>query len=160
MFSAFSYVGCVQFSTDGKYLVTACERTVQIYDTKTGAKIWFGPFLVDGPLALTLSLLHSGLVHETMNVRIYSVCFSPDGKLLATGAEDRVVRVSSRIIILAIVIAVIIIFGANAQHRMVFGTLDLGYRQEANLQNIPGSHRYSPLGHFLVGWGVGSLWVK
>ena len=54
---------------------------------------------------------------------------------------------------------VIIVFGANAQHRMTFGTLDLGYRQEANLQNIPGSHRYSPLGHFLIGWGVDSLWV-
>ena len=156
----FSAVWCVRFSADGEYLATACERTARIYDAKTGAKIWFGPFLVDGPLALTSSLLHSGLVHETMSVSIYSVCFSPDGKLLATGALDRAVRVSSRIIILAIVIAVIIIFGANLQHRMTFGTLDLGYRQEADLQNISGSHRYSPLGHFLVGWGVGFLWVR
>ena len=138
MFSAFSYVRCVQFSADGEYLATACEWTAQIYDTKTGAKIWFGPFLVDGPLALTSSLLHSGLVHGTMS--IYSVCFSPDGKLLATGADDGVVRVSSRITILAIVIAVIIIFGANAQHGMIFGALDLGYCQGGNLQNIPGSH--------------------
>ena len=91
---------------------------------------------------------------------ILSVCFSPDGKLLATGAVDGAVRVSSRITILAIVIAVIIIFGANAQHGMIFGALDLGYRQGGNLQNIPGSHRHSPLGHFLVGWGVGSLWVR
>ena len=93
-----------------------------------------------------------------MSGNICSVCFSPDGKLLATGAVDGAVRVSSRIT-LAIVIAVTIIVGANLQHRMTFGTLDLGYRQEANLQNIPGSHRYSPLGHFLVGWGVGFLWV-
>ena len=154
----FSYVWCIRFSADGEYLATACEKTVQIYDTKTGVKIWFGSFFVDGPLALTSSLLHSGLVHETMGVSIYSVRFSPDGKLLATGAVDGAVRVSSRIT-LAIVIAVIIIFGANLQHRMTFGTLDLGYRQEANLQNIQGSHQGSPLGHFLVGWEVGFLWV-
>jgi len=93
-----------------------------------------------GPLGLTPSLLHSDLVPKTPGGRVYSVSFSPDGKLLATGAEDGVVRVSSRIIILATVIAVIIIFGANAQNRMIFGALDLGYRQEANLQNIRESH--------------------
>jgi len=48
MFSAFRSVWCVQFSADSKYLATACKNAVQIYDTKTGAKIWFGPFLVDG----------------------------------------------------------------------------------------------------------------
>ena len=43
---------------------------------------------------------------------------------------------------------------------MIFGALDLGYRKEANLQDILWSYRYSPLGHFLVGWGVGFLWVR
>ena len=112
-----------------------------------------------GPLALTSSLLHSALVHGTTSKAIMSISFSPDAKLLATGAEDGVVRVSSRIIILAIVIVVIIVFEANAQHRMIFGALDLGYRRETYLQNIQGSHRVNPLGHFLVGWGVGFLWV-
>jgi len=42
---------------------------------------------------------------------------------------------------------------------MIPGALDLGYRQEANLQNIQGSYQDSPLGHYLVGWGVGFLWV-
>jgi glucose repression regulatory protein TUP1 len=35
-----SVVCCVRFSADGKYLATGCNRTAQIYDTKTGAKTW------------------------------------------------------------------------------------------------------------------------
>ena len=93
-----------------------------------------------GPLALTSSLLHSVLVHETISRAIRGISFSPDDKLLATGAEDRVIRVSSRTFMSAIIIVVIIVFEANAQHRMIFGALDLGYRREANLQNIRGSH--------------------
>ena len=50
------------------------------------------------PLALTRSLLDSVLVDETADntndLYIRSVCFSPDGKLLATGAEDKTIRVS------------------------------------------------------------------
>jgi WD40 repeat protein len=36
-------VCCVRFSSDGKYLATGCNKTAQIYDTKTGAKTWFVP---------------------------------------------------------------------------------------------------------------------
>ncbi|KAG8730767.1 general transcription repressor [Ceratobasidium sp. 428] len=35
-----SVVCCVRFSQDGKYLATGCNRSAQIYDTKTGAKTW------------------------------------------------------------------------------------------------------------------------
>jgi general transcriptional corepressor TUP1 len=35
-----SVVCCVRFSADGKYLATGCNRTTQIYDTKTGQKTW------------------------------------------------------------------------------------------------------------------------
>ena len=35
-----SVVCCVRFSADGKFLATGCNRTAQIYDTKTGLKIW------------------------------------------------------------------------------------------------------------------------
>lgn len=35
-----SVVCCVRFSADGKYLATGCNRTAQIYDVKSGAKIW------------------------------------------------------------------------------------------------------------------------
>jgi len=77
--------------------------------------------LVDGALALTPSLLHSVLVDETADytgvLYIWDVSFSPDGKLLATAAKDGVIRVSSRTFMLAIVIAVIVTFEPNAQHR-------------------------------------------
>ena len=47
MFPAFSSITIsVRFSADGKYLATGCYPAAQIYDTETGAKIWFGLFLV------------------------------------------------------------------------------------------------------------------
>lgn len=46
----------------------------------------------------TITLSHSVLLDETTtrtgDLYIRSICFSPDGKLLATGAEDRQIRVS------------------------------------------------------------------
>lgn len=72
-------VCCVKFSQDGKWLATGCNRTAQIYDTKTGAK--------------TCVLLDESAT-RTGDLYIRSICFSPDGKFLATGAEDRQIRVS------------------------------------------------------------------
>jgi len=112
-----------------------------------------------GPPALTPLLLHSVLVDETENRSLkWSVCFSPDGKLLATAAKDGVVRVSFRISMLAIVIAVTIF--ENAQHSANFDALDLGHCQEANPQQISGSHRGGILGRFLVGREIPRLWVE
>ena len=52
---------------------------------------------VDGTPGSDTSLLHSVLFDETTDgYRNWSVCFSPDGKLLATAAGDGVVRVSWR----------------------------------------------------------------
>ncbi|KIO26049.1 hypothetical protein M407DRAFT_75012 [Tulasnella calospora MUT 4182] len=73
-----SVVCCVRFSADGKFLATGCNRTAQIYDTKTGAK------------TCTLS---DETVTKNGDLYIRSVCFSPDGKLLATGAEDKQIRI-------------------------------------------------------------------
>ncbi|KAG6907765.1 hypothetical protein DXG01_007478 [Tephrocybe rancida] len=73
-----SVVCCVQFSLDGKYLATGCNRTAQIYDVKTGAKI---------------CVLADDSVGKSGDLYIRSVRFSPDGKLLATGAEDRQIRI-------------------------------------------------------------------
>jgi len=35
-----SVVCCVKFSNDGLLLATGCNRTAQIFDTKTGNKTW------------------------------------------------------------------------------------------------------------------------
>lgn len=73
-----SVVCCVRFSADGKYLATGCNQTAQIYDTKTGAKT---------------CVLVDETADNTNDLYIRSVCFSPDGKLLATGAEDKTIRI-------------------------------------------------------------------
>ena len=78
-----------------------------------------------GSLALTLSLLHSLLVHED-DLCILDACFSPDGKLLATAGYGMVVRVSSRTFVLVITTLVTITFEPNAQHGSTFGAPRFG----------------------------------
>ncbi|KAI5888472.1 WD40 repeat-like protein [Schizophyllum commune H4-8] len=72
-----SVVCCVQFSADGKYLATGCNRKAQIFDVKTGHK--------------TAEFLDKN-ANANGDLYIRSVCFSPDGKYLATGAEDKLIR--------------------------------------------------------------------
>ncbi|KAJ7726711.1 chromatin associated protein [Mycena maculata] len=71
-------VCCVQFSADGKFLATGCNRTAQIYDVKTGVK--------------TCVLVDDG-AGNSGDLYIRSVRFSPDGRYLATGAEDKQIRI-------------------------------------------------------------------
>ncbi|TFK37985.1 WD40-repeat-containing domain protein [Crucibulum laeve] len=73
-----SVVCCVRFSADGKYLATGCNRTAQIYDTKTGQKT---------------CVLIDEAAGKSGDLYIRSVCFSPDGRFLATGAEDKQIRI-------------------------------------------------------------------
>ncbi|CAK5262046.1 unnamed protein product [Mycena citricolor] len=74
-------VCCVQFSADGRYLATGCNRSAQIFDVQTGVK--------------TCSLVDesNGVGASAGDLYIRSVRFSPDGRLLATGAEDRKIRI-------------------------------------------------------------------
>jgi len=70
-------VCCARFSHDGTMLATGCSRSAQVFDAASGEKI--------------AELCDEGTKDGEVYIR--SVCFSPDGKYLATGAEDRVIRV-------------------------------------------------------------------
>jgi len=78
-----SVVCCVRFSHDGKYVATGCNRSAQIFDVVTGQKV---------------CVLQDDSVDAVGDLYIRSVCFSPDGRYLATGAEDKLIRVSLEIL--------------------------------------------------------------
>ncbi len=70
-------VCCLRFSPDGARLATGTNGAAAIFDARTGARLML---LADG----------AGKASESY---VRSVAFSPNGRLLATAAEDRVVRV-------------------------------------------------------------------
>eukprot|EP01116_Phalansterium_solitarium_P022086 TRINITY_DN7167_c0_g1_i1.p1 TRINITY_DN7167_c0_g1~~TRINITY_DN7167_c0_g1_i1.p1 ORF type:complete len:528 (+),score=145.38 TRINITY_DN7167_c0_g1_i1:136-1719(+) len=72
-----SVVCCVKFSNDGRYLATGCNRSAQLFDVETGEKIF--TFAED--------------INKDGDLYIRSVCFSPDNRYLAAGAEDKTVKV-------------------------------------------------------------------
>ena len=74
-----SVVCCVRFSHDGKYVATGCNRSAQIFEVASGNQV---------------VKLQDDTVEKDGDLYIRSVCFSPDGMYLATGAEDKVIRVS------------------------------------------------------------------
>lgn len=73
-----SVVCCVRFSLDGRYVATGCNRLASIYDVETGQQV---------------AQLQDLQINDEGDLYIRSVCFSPDGKYLATGAEDKIIRV-------------------------------------------------------------------
>ncbi|KAF2273843.1 WD40 repeat-like protein [Westerdykella ornata] len=73
-----SVVCCVRFSMDGRFVATGCNRSAEIYDVETG---------------MAVAHLQDGNAQEDGDLYIRSVCFSPNGGYLATGAEDKVIRV-------------------------------------------------------------------
>ncbi|KAJ2414222.1 general transcription repressor [Coemansia sp. RSA 2530] len=73
-----SVVCCVKFSHDGKFLATGCNRTTQIWNVSTGNKE---------------CVLADDNAPKNGDLYIRAVCFSPDGKYLVTGAEDKQIRI-------------------------------------------------------------------
>ncbi|KAK1235366.1 hypothetical protein PQX77_001414 [Marasmius sp. AFHP31] len=71
-------VYCVRLSADGRYVATASDRTTQIYDVNTSVQICL---LVDEAAGVASDL------------QAIDVCFSPDGKYLATGGPDKLIRI-------------------------------------------------------------------
>ncbi|KAG0172658.1 general transcription repressor [Apophysomyces sp. BC1015] len=73
-----SVVCCVKFSADGRFMAAGCNRSTYIYDVVTAQRI---------------CVLQDENVKTDADLYIRSVCFSPDGMYLATGAEDKQIRI-------------------------------------------------------------------
>jgi len=74
-----SVVCCVKFSMDGRYFAAGCNRATYIYDVTTAQRVCV--------------LQDDNVGKENDDLYIRSVCFSPDGKFIATGAEDKQIRI-------------------------------------------------------------------
>lgn len=77
----FTHVGvvcCVRFSANGKYLAAGSNRVAQIFDVETSTRV---------------CVLEDETVPKDEDLYIRSVCFSPDGRCLVTGAEDKRIRI-------------------------------------------------------------------
>eukprot|EP01095_Lingulamoeba_sp_RSL-Kostka_P007000 TRINITY_DN2215_c0_g1_i1.p1 TRINITY_DN2215_c0_g1~~TRINITY_DN2215_c0_g1_i1.p1 ORF type:complete len:564 (+),score=178.05 TRINITY_DN2215_c0_g1_i1:157-1848(+) len=72
-----SVVCCVKFSKDGKYLATGCNRIAQLFSVETGE------------IVHTFSDKNA---KSSQDLYLRSVCFSPDSKYLACGAEDKTIK--------------------------------------------------------------------
>jgi WD40 repeat protein len=95
-FTFSSVVCCVSFSADGRYLATRCNRTTQIFDVQTGGKIWCAVIILFHLKNISnffCSVISDESKPKSTDLYIRSVRFSPDGKLIATGAEGHKIRV-------------------------------------------------------------------
>ncbi|KAH0826662.1 WD40-repeat-containing domain protein [Lanmaoa asiatica] len=111
-----SVVCCVRFSADGKFLATGCNRTAQIYDTKTASLLTSPPGKLEICISavyasvLTVNTLATGAEDKQIRIwdiakkrirnvfdghqqEIYSLDFSLDGRLIVSGSGDKTARI-------------------------------------------------------------------
>ena len=88
-----SQVHSLQMSPNGKRLAVGGDGITHLYELETGSKIWS----VSEPLLKIWidAIDHSVFGYVKERIGIYSLHFSPNSQLLATGTSDRRVRVCS-----------------------------------------------------------------
>jgi len=77
---------------------TYCASWYRTVESLTWSSFFYASHLFCRSKDVLVILSRSVLEHDSAknagDLYIRSVCFSPDGKFLATGAEDRIIRVS------------------------------------------------------------------
>ena len=74
-----SVVCCIRFNLQGSQVATGCNHAAQVFDVRSGLRL--------------MTLEHGSRdIDGDHDMYVRSVCFSPDGKYLATGAEDKCIR--------------------------------------------------------------------
>ncbi|KAF7360141.1 Chromatin associated protein [Mycena venus] len=97
-----SVVCCVRFSKDGRFLATGCNRTAQVYDARTGAKVCslIDPSVPKGGDLYIRSIRIWDIVKKRIiavlsghQQEIYALDFSADGRFVVSGSGDKTVRI-------------------------------------------------------------------
>lgn len=92
-------VCCVRFSKDGQFIATGCNKTTQVFNVETGELV---AKLIDDQSQNHFrdsdvkgegddDSAQAQAADGDLYIRL--VCFLPDGKYLATGAEDKLIRI-------------------------------------------------------------------
>ena len=131
-----SVVCCVRFSADGKFLATGCNRTAQIYDTKTGLKTWYvtiPPLLLFSDCYSRSSSAYSSTSQQgRLEISTSVVCVSA----LTANTSPQVPRINKYeyVIPSPIISSIKTILISSSPRRSFF--LDLGHCQKAYPQRI------------------------